>query len=138
MTWETWCMAPRNMSSTTVSPVCPTDPSLAYYRRFWLALASLWLTVVSIAFVVISIKREVHLPLGPNLAKPQKLAKSTQGDSPTGLKHAPKLRFSCLTTRFASIPPLLRRELSRQCSQNFVVYPLGGLAGCLQDLCGCD
>jgi|RhiMetdeSRZDD1v2_1073273.scaffolds.fasta_scaffold1645642_1 hypothetical protein len=86
-------MAPRNMSSTTVSPVCPTDPSLAYYRRFWLALASLWLTVVSIAFVVISIKREVHLPLGPNLAKPQKLAKSTQGDSPTGLEHAPKSSF---------------------------------------------
>lgn len=51
--------------------------------------------------------------LGPNLAKPQKLATSTQGDSPIGLEHAPKVRFSCLTTRFASILPLLRRGLSR-------------------------
>jgi hypothetical protein len=69
-----------------------------------------------------------EIALGPNLAKPQKLAKSTQGDSPTGLEHAPKVRFSCLTTRFASIPPLLRRGLSRQYSQNFAVYPLCALS----------
>jgi hypothetical protein len=67
--------------------------------------------------------------MGPNLAKPQKLAKSTLGDSPTGLEYAPKVRFSCLTTRFASIPPLLRRGLSRQYSQNFAVYPLCVLFG---------
>src|SRR5262249_33737764 len=50
--------------------------------------------------------------IGPNLAKPQKLAKSTQGDSPTGLEHAPKVRFSYFTTRFASIPPRVRRGLA--------------------------
>src|SRR5262249_2477202 len=50
--------------------------------------------------------------IGPNLAKPQKLAQSTQGDSPTGLEHAPKVRFSYFTTRFASIPPRVRRGLA--------------------------
>jgi hypothetical protein len=73
---------------------------------------------------------EVEVLIGPNLAKPQKLAKSTQGDSPTGLEHAPQVRFSCLTTRFASIPPLVRRGLSRQDSQNFAVYPLCVLSCC--------
>jgi hypothetical protein len=32
-------------------------------------LAALWLTVVNIAFVVISIKRDVHLPLSEWLQK---------------------------------------------------------------------
>jgi hypothetical protein len=62
-------MTPSNRSSTTVSPACPTDHALAYWRRFWLALAALWLTVVNIAFVVISIKRDVHLPLSEWLQK---------------------------------------------------------------------
>jgi len=62
-------MTPSNRSSITVSPTCPTGHALGYYRRFWLALASLWLSVVSLAFVVISIKRDVHLPLSEWLQK---------------------------------------------------------------------
>jgi hypothetical protein len=62
-------MMPRNRFSTTGNPACPTDQSLPYHRRFWLALASLWLAVVSTAFVAISIKRDVHLPLSQWLQK---------------------------------------------------------------------
>ena len=42
---------------------------------------------------------------GPNLAKPQHVAKETLSDLSMGVKRAPQVRFSHATTHFALIPP---------------------------------
>jgi hypothetical protein len=56
-------MTSKDKPSTTASPTLTTNHSLVYWRRFWLALASLWLTGVVIAFVVLEVKRQVRTPL---------------------------------------------------------------------------
>jgi hypothetical protein len=56
-------MTSRDKRSTTASPTLTTDHSLVYWRRFWLALASLWLTSIVIAFVVLEVKRQVRTPI---------------------------------------------------------------------------
>ena len=48
---------------STASPTLTTNHSLVDWRRFWLALASLWFTGVVIAFVVLEVKRQVRTPI---------------------------------------------------------------------------
>ena len=47
---------------------------------------------------------------GLNLAKPQNLAKRAPSVSLMVLEHVPQVRFACLTTHFASVPPLFCRD----------------------------
>jgi hypothetical protein len=56
-------MTSKDKPSTTASPTLTTNRSFVHWRRFWLALASLWFTGIVIAFVVLEVKRQVRTPI---------------------------------------------------------------------------
>ncbi len=65
-----------------------------------------------------------YTPLeGPNLAKPQNLAKQTLSDPSTRLKYTSKVRFAHSTTHYAVIPPRFCCGLGLGDTHNFAVCP---------------
>ena len=56
-------MVPSDRQYVIEHATSQADYSHDGYRRFWLVLASLWLMVMVIAFVVINILYRVHTPI---------------------------------------------------------------------------
>src|SRR5262249_607755 len=106
-------------------------PSCAAAQRLLPALVRLALLPSGVIEVIRfhgALQLAVHL-VGPNLAKPQNLAKETWSDSSTRLKRVPKVRFSHVTTHFASLLPPFCWGLRLRYAQNFAVCPLCVLLG---------